>query len=608
MHLNFKIKNTTYHLSFKFVLIFGGIICNILFMNLGNAYSQGVITRLEEDVQSGTITELQFAVNAGYAYLFPERLPAEYQTGEELKGKCGFGTKSRIRAQLPFMSPDVRSDFEQLFARIPDSSLPEEYVSANGGFRIHFTNTGSSAVPQEDVNTNGIPDYVEETADAFEYSHDLLVNQMGYPAPPNDFNVDGPEYDVFIFDLGNGSYGETNFDTRVGLGWTSHIGFDNDFVGDKYYSSGIDAVKVTAAHEYFHSIQAGQLLRFNDIYFYEISSTWFEDIAYPEVNDYLGYLPLLLKNLNQPFTSTSSNHQYGMSIYLHFLSKKYDNSLIKQIWDNMLSENTAIDAIDKALISKDGSSFDLALPEFYYWNYFTGTRADSVQFYTDAKQFPEVIFTDSLFAESDTTVSYVKSFNNLSGQYFQLSHPQGADYNAKMRLFDSPASWSGIGFTTVRNKASGFERLNFLPDSTLDISISASGFDTKFVVVPVVTARTFKPGDINYTIVVDMGLATNLPVEVSALLPTNPSPVNFNEVSIVNIPFVLLEQNEVEIKIFTTTGRLVKSFDPMEKGKGLHELPWNGLDNSGTRVPSGVYIYIMTGKNIREMKKMAIIR
>jgi len=41
---------------------------------------------------------------------------------------------------------------------------------------------------------------------------------------------------------------------------------------------------------------------------------------------------------------------------------------------------------------------------------------------------------------------------------------------------------------------------------------------------------------------------------------------------------------------------------------GSYEVEWDGRDNTGARVPSGVYIYRFKGEGIADIKKMVLLR
>ena len=58
----------------------------------------------------------------------------------------------------------------------------QEYLSTSGNFSIHYVTEGVDAVPNEDANENGIPDFVEWAAEAAD-SYQLQVNELGIQTP-----------------------------------------------------------------------------------------------------------------------------------------------------------------------------------------------------------------------------------------------------------------------------------------------------------------------------------------------------------------------------------------------------------------------------------------
>lgn len=79
------------------------------------------------------------------------------------------------------------------------------------------------------------------------------------------------------------------------------------------------------------------------------------------------------------------------------------------------------------------------------------------------------------------------------------------------------------------------------------------------------------------------------------------------------IPFRLAESGEVEIRIYELTGRLIKRIDLgqteagsyIAKGKAAY---WDGRDELGERVASGLYIYQMLAGGKMFTRKMVILR
>ena len=78
---------------------------------------------------------------------------------------------------------------------------------------------------------------------------------------------------------------------------------DNDYQEGYYFVNDLDALRVTAAHEFNHAIQLSYGVHWDDqnpidLYFIEMTSTWVEDVVYNDINRYLEYLPILFENFS----------------------------------------------------------------------------------------------------------------------------------------------------------------------------------------------------------------------------------------------------------------------------------------------------------------------
>ena len=90
------------------------------------------------------------------------------------------------------------------------------------------------------------------------------------------------------------------------------------------------------------------------------------------------------------------------------------------------------------------------------------------------------------------------------------------------------------------------------------------------------------------------GLAQNFPN------PFNPS---------TRIQFALPKKGHVRLKIYNVAGQLVRTLQDGVMDAGHHELTWDGSNNLGANVASGVYFYkINAGDNYENMKKMVLLR
>jgi hypothetical protein len=74
------------------------------------------------------------------------------------------------------------------------------------------------------------------------------------------------------------------------------------------------------------------------------------------------------------------------------------------------------------------------------------------------------------------------------------------------------------------------------------------------------------------------------------------------------IRFDLPEEAHVQVIIFDLLGREVRTLVDKNAAAGYHSVVWDGRDNSGQAVASGVYLYRMSAGNFREVKKLTLVR
>jgi len=75
------------------------------------------------------------------------------------------------------------------------------------------------------------------------------------------------------------------------------------------------------------------------------------------------------------------------------------------------------------------------------------------------------------------------------------------------------------------------------------------------------------------------------------------------------IKYTTTESRNVSLKIYNTSGRLVRTLvDRTRERSGTKTVYWNGKDNSGKTVTSGVYFFRLTAENKVATKKIVVIR
>ena len=63
-----------------------------------------------------------------------------------------------------------------------------------------------------------------------------------------------------------------------------------------------------------------------------------------------------------------------------------------------------------------------------------------------------------------------------------------------------------------------------------------------------------------------------------------------------DIPSLMVNIVDVEILIYNTVGTLVRTLDEGDKGAGQHTTLWDGRNDDGEKVSSGVYFYQLRAK------------
>jgi hypothetical protein len=92
--------------------------------------------------------------------------------------------------------------------------------------------------------------------------------------------------------------------------------------------------------------------------------------------------------------------------------------------------------------------------------------------------------------------------------------------------------------------------------------------------------------------------------KVFALFQNYPNPFN----PITQIKFYIPKRSRVELSVYNILGQKVKNLVNEEMEAGNYIATWNGKDEKGFDVSSGIYFYKLNSKDYSETKKMLLIR
>ncbi|MCZ6800753.1 MAG: T9SS type A sorting domain-containing protein [Nitrospirae bacterium] len=96
---------------------------------------------------------------------------------------------------------------------------------------------------------------------------------------------------------------------------------------------------------------------------------------------------------------------------------------------------------------------------------------------------------------------------------------------------------------------------------------------------------------------------TGLPTEF-ALFGNYPNPFNPET----RIRFALPEASHAEITIYNTRGQVIRQLVSQNYPAGEHAIKWDGLDQSGKAVSSGVYLYRLQAGDFSRVRKMSLLQ
>ncbi len=508
--------------------------------------------------------------------------------------KCGLPFFAEVKNNWDKLSALQQQEFQEQFSR-PETDTYT--VSSSGFFRIHYDTSGTHAPDLTDNGGNWIPDYIDSAAVAFDKSYNYHINILGYESPEEYGSVDPVtndtiRYDVYVQNLMSGIYGETRwFGDRINdeeervTRYRTYILVHNSYAG--FPSPGIKGLQVTAAHEFHHAIQIGsygnwlELDSQNSRFFYEITSTWLEDVVYPEINDYLYYLPVIFTNTvyNFPFYHSVGLHMYARAIWGHMMERRYDRDIMRTKWEYIRNMHP-LEAINKALRDQ-GSTLEQELAEFNLWKFYTGTRARPDKYFIDGVEYP------MLQEKSNMT--------HISETMFR-----GVDESTQTLHFHSIMTQEQ-------------EKVYFIV-SNVDKAVNTENNFYELTIVSQPRANAIELGnDLWYRFEANnrstwkvIPLYTGTPV-VDERVTMYPNPFRTGQAS--SLTFVLDTDDDVRLSIFSSDMRLVYQ-DYIERSQafGRTVYRWDVRDDRDRQVASGVYVYVLEYDDTVTKGKVTIIR
>jgi hypothetical protein len=482
------------------------------------------------------------------------------------------------------------------------ANMEKSIISASGLFRIHYDTSTSHTPALVTVDGLRIPDSYHQFADSvakiFDEVYEIEINQFGYPVPAKDgIRGGGTEYDVYIENLGEGSYGYTNtyMDTVINdRQYPAYMIIDNDF-GSGFYTKGLDGVRVTAAHEFHHVIEVSTSgVWDSDFYFYEMSATSMESTVYPDIRDYIQYIKTYFDRTD--FWTLFLQHPqsgYERAIFTKFLMEKFGVGIMNSIWTEVKTYRP-IPALQNVLASYS-TTLQNEFSEFGIWNIYTGARADSGKYFVDAKYFPPLKYYSEKTA--DTSIQTIQaSIKAFALQYHKIRH--GLD--------TTHVIIANTNYQDAINELnqSFMYQYRFTVDSNSALSEVRPDLFAEFN--PLTAPEFF---NWKYSAITSEGIYVPPPLPIPASISCYPNPFNPSDPSKSPLNFNTEFKSVPELYIYSASMDLVFSgIAQYSLDSGRIFAKWDGRDNNKNYIPSGIYFYYLTDQKTKIRGKFAVIR
>jgi len=450
-------------------------------------------------------------------------------------------------------------------------SFTDSIKSPSGRFTVYYNKNGDSSA---------LPEYVDSVAHFADEAFELEIVELGYAKPP--FTAADSTWHISLGNLGPGIYGETDkignaFATSPsGLSlFQSSISINNSF-DSGFATLGLDAARITIFHEFHHVIQNGSYgTNSSDDAFREMMAVWMETRSTPWVMDYLQYIPSYTLHFDESFDHIENIGFYGQAIWMQFLAKKFGDDILRHTWEfYSMKLSDFLLSFDSTLVPLN-TSFCLEYKRFGTAVYYTGRNFQGTSLFPDARKFnaDDVQRTILLPNIPDTILQAFDASLHIFVCGYRKDTSVIVISRSTDRQFNSDIFVTSTSVLTLKDS---FQ----FPETFCGDTIS----------LPTLIATKIFPQPYILTSSTDQPL-------LNILASTNSYSPIASDLSIYALDNTLIRH----------IGRsgATQSADPFG---GSWYVEWDGRDDKGKLVPSGVYYYHLTIDQLTDNGKFVVIR
>ncbi|MDR3666750.1 MAG: hypothetical protein P4L35_07905 [Ignavibacteriaceae bacterium] len=505
--------------------------------------------------------------------------------------KCNFALINSVRLHFNNFTLQQQQTLKQLLTR---PTLQTSLVSPSGYYRIHYDTAGINRPNYG--NDTLFYTHLNEVAVAADSAYNFEINYLGYPVPPSDNGAGGDDkYDIYLEYLGD-VYGDTQFDFTSGEKGPTYTEVNSDFTG--FPTTGLDAVRVTIAHEFHHAIQIGDYIyRDTDVWFHEMTSVSMEHFVYGSIHDYYYYMSHYFDNPNRSIAENdvSSGDGYDVAIWNIYMQKKFDFDIIKRQWE-LMPIYRAVTCFNQSLVERN-AFFSQVLNEFGVWAFYTDVRkkfAPPDKFFPEGDNYP-LLNIPTIQLSSNATVN--GSSFPISNNYMNLNIQAGGETDSLIPII------SNADYLTAVNSADSAASFQYqVSTSSFTSSTDISG--KYYVKLNSQIPQFWVHSEILNNLLTSEGAYTSSVTDFPFPSPFKyDNPVN----TYIYIPVDKKNSNKAYINVYTVGMKLVYSSTAIiETPFGNPVIKWKPRNNNNEKLSSGIYIYAVNSGGMVKKGKLVI--
>lgn len=501
--------------------------------------------------------------------------------------KCATPAHMYLHQNLKALKPET---IQLLMSSVSSASAraSSEYLSPSGDFVIRYETSGVDAVPSQDENNNGVPDYVEEIGLAADSSYRHHI-RLGFS---DIFSVKSRPFPIEVAN-NSGVYG------FVPAG-APFIGIENDFAGfppnDDPDGDVLGAVRVTIAHELKHVVQFvdNNFSGDSDLWA-EMDATLMEELVYDPVNDYYNYLTGFGDSIfEEPYSTLIPGSYEDISFALHF-AEKYGNDFWPNVWID-IKQNPSLSFLNalRNEIERRDDLYGAAIAEAYMWHYAAGIINSPPDFgFEERFEYPvSGAFVERTYSSLPDTLSSSFNLTRYSADFMEVDLDEPRAGFASIQLdYSNPFIQLGL-LAYFENGTTDSRFLEAQSSGQTRILTNWEWNDLDKLALVVV--NTDPTASQSYQI----RITSDLPAR-ARLAQNYPNPFN----SGTTLPFDLTKKQNVTLEVYNYLGRKIQTVFSGELDAGTYRLPFDGLS-----LASGIYLYRLQTEEGVFYKKMSLIK